>query len=90
MESATILIGLVILAILADEMFYRIMTFFGFYKEKKSGDECEWCGEKTKSKIEYVNPDIGRYNICGDCLNLAGNQEWDKLIDRLKKKEVKE
>ena len=49
--------------------------------------KCEWCGGETDGKWEYVMVEMvppRRFRICGECMNLAGNDKWDKLLDKVK------
>ena len=53
-------------------------------------EECEVCGKKVEEIVfEYVNcgysPEL-RLRVCGDCMNLLGNQDWDKLTEIAKKR----
>jgi ribosome-binding protein aMBF1 (putative translation factor) len=46
--------------------------------------KCEWCQEKTDGKIEIIIGEVGRFRVCGNCLNLYGNDDFDELNRRLK------
>ena len=45
---------------------------------------CQWCGEKA-GKFTYVLVGVGEFEICSNCMNLAGNQEWDALTEKVDK-----
>jgi len=50
--------------------------------------KCDICGKEIKdAPFSYVTPNIRLENVCGDCINLLANQEWNKLIEVLKKNE---
>lgn len=50
-------------------------------------EECQICGkEEDKLRFEYVNVSFTpalRLRVCGDCMNLLGNGDWDKLTEIL-------
>lgn len=53
--------------------------------------KCEWCGEKTNGGIEIAiiglvknGKSPARFMVCGTCLNLYGNNEFDKLEKRVR------
>ena len=46
--------------------------------------KCEWCGKENDDKITCVIKDVGRWNICADCLNKYHAGEYDKI--KLKKR----
>jgi len=53
-------------------------------------EKCQVCGkEEERLVFEYVNvsfsPEL-RLRVCGDCMNLLGNEEWDTLQEILKKR----
>ena len=57
--------------------------------------KCEWCGEETTQELVYVMvgatrtlpdgkvQDPAEFRVCGDCMNLAANNEWDKLTEKM-------
>jgi len=47
-------------------------------------ESCDWCGEENDDKITLVL-NRNRYNICVECMNLYGNQEFEKLKERTEK-----
>lgn len=42
-------------------------------------EKCEWCDADTDGKIELVIAGVGRYKVCGDCLNKYHAGEYDKI-----------
>ena len=52
-------------------------------------ENCEVCGKEEKLAFEYVNcaysPEL-RLRVCGDCMNLLANQQWDELTEIVEKK----
>jgi ribosome-binding protein aMBF1 (putative translation factor) len=45
-------------------------------------ENCEVCGKEEKVAFEYVNCSYSpewRLRVCGDCMNLLANEEWDQL-----------
>ncbi len=41
--------------------------------------ECEWCGKENDGKITCVIATVGRFEVCGDCLNKYHAGEYDKI-----------
>lgn len=52
-------------------------------------EKCEVCKKEIEEvPFEYVNVSFSptlRLTVCGDCMNLLGNQEWDKLNEILER-----
>jgi ribosome-binding protein aMBF1 (putative translation factor) len=46
--------------------------------------KCEWCQEEIDGKLEIIIGEVGRFSVCGTCMNLYGNEEFDELNRRLK------
>lgn len=47
---------------------------------------CDICGNKISSApFSYITPSIRIENVCGRCINLLANKEWDKLNEILAK-----
>jgi len=45
-------------------------------------EKCQICGKLNDDRFEYVNVSFRptlRLRVCGDCMNLLANEEWDKL-----------
>lgn len=52
-------------------------------------EKCEVCKKEIEEvPFEYVNVSFSpalRLMVCGDCMNLLSNQEWDKLNEILER-----
>ena len=44
---------------------------------------CDWCLDKDSSFTIVIAGVEPRFNVCGDCMNLYGNDEFDKLIEKM-------
>lgn len=46
---------------------------------------CDWCNDKDDKFTIVIVGVEPRFNVCGDCMNLYGNQEFDKLTEKIEK-----
>lgn len=48
--------------------------------------KCQICNRECRGNITIRDPNIEEgLNVCGDCLNDFGNQNYDNLIQKLEK-----
>jgi len=45
---------------------------------------CDWCNSKDDEFTIVIAGLEPPFNVCADCMNLYGNQEFEKLIEKIK------
>lgn len=45
--------------------------------------KCDWCSKEVEDTVPYTYIfEEEEFEICDECMNLAGNREWRKLAKR--------